>query len=173
MGITVGIVGIEEAKFDDVVVLRSMARNWIKDIIIPQRGAWKDGAIFNDTHHTLWLGPSPTIDLVVSGGCHLGGIDIMAKELCEGHNVPFKEFLPKAQRWSGGYKERNLEIARASDVVFCITASEYPPTYKGMRFPYCYHCRKAAHSYSHVKSGGCWTVHQARAMGKYGIIWAL
>lgn len=73
---------------------------------------------------------------------------------------------PKDFSWTSGYKPRNLHIAGASDEVHCITIKDYPSDYRGMRFPYCYHC----HTAEHVKSGGCWTAIQARRLGK-GAYW--
>lgn len=60
--------------------------------------------------------------LVVSGGCHLGGVDKFAIEEAENIGIPWKEFLPKTLTWSGGYKERNIEIAKASDSVRQVAA---------------------------------------------------
>ena len=138
----IGIVGSEGAKFTNETQVK--ARMVIEDVI---QKNWEPTAI-------------------VSGGCHLGGIDIWAKEAAAHFGIPFIEFLPKILSWSGGYKERNLQIARESDIVVCITVKEFPPDYKGMRFPYCYHCKTDAH----IKSGGCWTVKQALKMGKKGQI---
>lgn len=103
-------------------------------------------------------------DTVVSGGCHLGGIDIWAEEIADLFDLPKSIYVPRALSWSYGYKPRNLAIARESDIVYCITIKELPPNYQGMRFDYCYHCG----TNEHVKSGGCWTVKQARLMGKPG-----
>lgn len=106
------------------------------------------------------------LEAVVSGGCHLGGIDIWARDAAIQMGVPFIEFKPAKLTWSGGYKERNLQIASESDIVVCITLKELPPDYKGMRFKSCYHCGTS----DHVKSGGCWTVKQAIKMRKKGQI---
>lgn len=103
---------------------------------------------------------------VVSGECHLGGIDIWAKEEAIAAGIPFKGFAPACLAWTNGYKPRNLEIAQRSDKVVCITIDKLPDGYDGMRFPLCYHCKTD----THVKSGGCWTVLQALKMGKQGEI---
>lgn len=99
---------------------------------------------------------------VVSGGCHLGGIDIWAVEEAENLGIPCVEHLPRLRKWDGGYKERNIQIARDSDRVVCIVVKEYPEGYEGMHFDYCYHCG----TNSHIKSGGCWTTKYARSLGK-------
>jgi hypothetical protein len=101
-------------------------------------------------------------DIIISGGCHLGGIDKWAIEGAEIAEIGFIEYLPKTRNWEGGYKERNLRIARNSDIVVCITVKELPSNYTGMRFKMCYHCKTD----THVKSGGCWTVKEAKKLGK-------
>lgn len=102
---------------------------------------------------------------VVSGACHLGGIDAWAAEEGRKMGLEVIEFAPQSLQWSGGYKERNIQIAERSDAVYCITVKELPPSYKGMTFKLCYHCGVD----THVKSGGCWTTRHARKLGKTGI----
>lgn len=99
---------------------------------------------------------------VVSGGCHLGGVDSWAKFHAEKLGVPFEEFLPKQLRWEPhGYKERNLKIASTSDRVICVVVKHYPDNFRGMRFQGgCYHCKDR--NPPHVKSGGCWTTLKAK-----------
>lgn len=131
----IGIVGSEAAKFTPET--EAKAREIIRAMLHPG-------------------------DIAISGGCHLGGIDKWAVEEAKKLGLEFKEHLPKIRSWEGGYKQRNLEIARDSDIVYCITVKELPPTYNGMRFSKCYHCNTT----DHVKSGGCWTVKKAKEMGK-------
>lgn len=100
-------------------------------------------------------------DCVISGGCHLGGIDIWAEEIGREMGLSVIVFKPRFLGWEA-YKERNIKIADSSDIVTCITVEKYPPNYKGMRFSYCYHCNTV----KHVKSGGCWTVKYAAKRGK-------
>ena len=100
--------------------------------------------------------------IVVSGGCHLGGIDIWAIEEAKNAGFEFTEHLPATRRWSGGYKERNIEIARDSDKVVSIVVKTLPPDFQGYFNGYCYHC----HTDSHIKSGGCWTARYAGKLGK-------
>lgn len=98
--------------------------------------------------------------LVVSGACHLGGIDIWTIEEARALGLATEEYPPKTQSWFYGYKPRNIQIAENSDAVACIVVREYPPAYQGKKFPICYHCGSKAH----VKSGGCWTVKYARGL---------
>lgn len=134
----VGIVGAEAAKFTPET--EDEARQQIRRLI---RGA----------------------KLVVSGECHLGGVDIWAREEAEAAGIEFLPFPPKKLTWEGGYKQRNLQIARSSDLLACLTVKELPSDYHGMRFPQgCYHCGTGPED--HIKSGGCWTLKQAAKLGK-------
>lgn len=135
----VGIVGSEAAKFTPDSEQRA------KEII---RTILHQGAVTE----------------VVSGGCHLGGIDQWAEEIGNELSLNVTIFKPKTQNWTNGYKERNLLIAKRSDAVYCLTVDKLPAGYTGMTFNYCYHCKKN----DHVKSGGCWTVKQAQKLDKYG-----
>lgn len=101
---------------------------------------------------------------VVSGGCHLGGIDKWAIQVASEMGKEIEEYLPKKLEWEGGYKQRNQEIAMASDKIYCLTVDKLPEEYTGMRFEYCYHC----HTDSHIKSGGCWTMKFGHNIGKDG-----
>lgn len=111
----------------------------------------------------LFIHYGPTV--VVSGNCHLGGIDRWAIDMAHAWGYDIQEHSPAHLNWTC-YKARNMEIARYSDVVICITVKKFPPNYKGMRFPYCYHCKTD----EHIKSGGCWTVKYAKSIGKEGRI---
>lgn len=104
------------------------------------------------------------VDGMSSGHCHLGGIDIWAEEIASELGVEQFIFPPRELDWSRGYKPRNIQIARKSGAVYCITVDHYPTGYHGMRFGSCYHCGTS----EHIKSGGCWTVKYARQLGKQG-----
>jgi hypothetical protein len=88
--IKLGIVGSEETKFTPVTEV--LARVAIHGIIRKYNA-----------------------DIVISGGCHLGGIDQWAIEQADKLNLGVIEYLPKTHNWEGGYKDRNLRIARNSD----------------------------------------------------------
>lgn len=108
----------------------------------------------------------PDVDTIVSGHCHLGGVDIWAEELAFVFGGKHPEiYPPKKLAWEGGYKQRNILIAEASAEVHVIVVSEYPPNFHGRRFTDCYHC----HTSDHVKSGACWTAIRAMREGKKGI----
>lgn len=109
-------------------------------------------------------------ELVISGHSPLGGIDIWAIKLAERYGIPTQEYPPGVFTWESvkgvdGFKARNLKIARNSDFLACITVKELPPDYHGMEFPNgCYHCHTPPEH--HVKSGGCWTLREAKRAGK-------
>lgn len=154
----VGIVGHEKAKFDNIT--ESIARVIIRNILL---------SYVQEKHTLLSTEPYemdrfiPHIEkimpTVVSGDCHLGGIDIWAVE--EGIELGCPDPIvhtPEKLQWEPrGYRARNLKIAKDAEVVHCIVVNEYPPNYNGMRFSYCYHCETS----THIKSGACWTARKA------------
>lgn len=134
----IGIIGSEGAKFTPSQ--EQVVRAWISLLLEPRDA------------------------VLVSGGCHLGGVDIWAEEEADFLGNKKIIHLPRLRRWSGGYRERNLAIARDSDVVHVFVPRQLPEGYTGMRFNGCYHCH--GRNPEHVKSGACWTAWQAEAMGK-------
>lgn len=106
-------------------------------------------------------------DTVVSGACHLGGIDVWAIQEAVGVGCKTRECPPAFRNWQS-FKRRNIEIAERSDRIVCITVANLPVGFKESGWErYCYHC----HTGEHIKSGGCWTVKYAREiLGKPGEI---
>jgi hypothetical protein len=121
---------------------------------------------------------------MASGHCHLGGIDIWAEEETmhlQGIGKPIRDdnyfgykpdlelyiYPPAKLAWDGGYKQRNIQIAKRCDELHNITVRKLPPGFDGMVFSKgCYHCD----TLDHVKSGGCYTMKYARKLGKPGIL---
>jgi len=101
---------------------------------------------------------------LISGHSPVGGVDIWAEEIAKKLNIPTDIKNPKQHAWDAkyGYKQRNLDIAKDSDIVIIILVDKLPISYKGMKFSKCYHCNTNAH----VKSGACWTGKQALKLGK-------
>ena len=106
----------------------------------------------------------PEVTAVVSGHSPMGGVDIWAEESGQEFNLEQRIKIPLVHSWDGGYgyKARNIDIARDSDILYVVVANVYPDEYKGRRFKICYHCETS----THVKSGACWTAKQARKLGK-------
>lgn len=137
----IGIVGHEAAKF--TLNMEEEAKGIITQILLQS---------FIETGGVV----------LISGGCHLGGVDIWADEIAAEFDIPRIIHLPKRRSWSGGYKERNLLIAKDSGIVHVVVVTGYHDGYRGMRFDRCYHCGTS----EHVKSGACWTAKQAIKLGR-------
>lgn len=141
----IGIVGCEARKFTPHT--EAQARHWIRQLCA-------------------------RADQIVSGRSPLGGIDWWAIEEARALGTAWDEFPATTNTWAGpdGFMARNLAIARASDLVVCISVLELPADYRGRRFAQgCYHCaRHGVDPHGHVKSGGCWTRWEAEALGKRG-----
>ena len=101
---------------------------------------------------------------LISGHSPVGGIDIWAEEIAKQLDIPTDIKNPKQHTWDAeyGYKQRNLDIARESDILIIILVDKLPSNYKGMRFNSCYHCNTS----THVKSGACWTGKEALKLNK-------
>ncbi len=106
--------------------------------------------------------------IMVSGHSPVGGIDIWAEEIAMQLKLLLDIKAPKQLVWNAeyGFKQRNLDIARYSDILHVILVEKYPENYTRQRFKLCYHCKTS----DHVKSGGCWTGKQAQKLGKE-VIW--
>ena len=93
---------------------------------------------------------------IVSGGNKgrrgTDGIDDIAVRIAEKMGYPTIVYKPKNTFWSG-YKERNLQIANASDKVYSIAMPMLNPADE------CYHC---AIPNNHAKTAGCWTAKHCR-----------
>lgn len=148
----VGIVGAEAAKFS--AAAEEGARGIIKMLL------------------------EPPGRVLVSGGCHLGGIDIWAEE--EYAALPDRAarpdpiiHLPATREWSTGYGPRNERIAQTCHEIHNIVVDRYVEGFRGRTFPICYHCARRFREHpeygqasTHVKSGGCWTAYRAEQLGK-------
>ncbi len=133
-----GVVGPEQAKFTSST--EKLARAAIRE------AAARHGAT-----------------ALVSGHCPLGGVDIYAEEEAAAMGLRMIVFAPKTFSWDGpgGYRARNLMIAKTSDVVLMVALRELPPSFRGEDYGECYHCK--GRNPPHVKSGGCWTAWKCRA----------
>ena len=110
------------------------------------------------------LGKSGKDAVLLSGHSPMKGVDVWSEDVADAMMIPKDLKIPKQLKWDAeyGFKQRNLDIARDSDVLYVILVDKYPPDYRGRRFEKCYHCNSS----DHVKSGACWTAKQAERMGK-------
>ena len=131
-----GIVGNEAARFTDAT--QAMARKYIENAIVAY------GAT-----------------TIVSGHCHLGGVDIWAEDAARERGLDLITHAPMRLTWQGkgGFRDRNLRIAKDSDHVLCVTVDWCPQYNSGMFLSGCRHCDKPSRGGvpPHVPSGGCWT----------------
>ena len=62
-------------------------------------------------------------DLVISGECPKGGVDIWAREIATELGYPFMGLEPEKERWQpNGYKERNLKIAKLCSILLRVVS---------------------------------------------------
>ena len=113
--------------------------------------------------------------VLVSGHCPKGGIDIWAETFADENLVTKEIYLPEVNQWEDkvgtehregaamfqefahlkkGYKTRNIQIAEACDVLYCLVPLD--------KEKYCVHCNKE----HHPTNGGCWTLRHAAKLGK-------
>ena len=103
--------------------------------------------------------------IIVSGHSPKGGTDIFAEAIARNFGIKTEIYPPEINQWAGknvnhkrlkGYKARNVQIARACNILYCFTLSNSDRR-KG-----CYHCQ----NYKHLRSGGCWTFKNAQELKK-------
>ena len=91
--------------------------------------------------------------ILVSGGA--SGVDTIAESTAHELGLNCNIHRPLTQNWDG-YKARNLKIAEECNVIYCFPTK--------VRLEPCYHCGTG----DHERSGGCWTVKQAKTLKKEG-----
>ena len=125
--------------------------------------------------------------ILVSGHCPKGGVDTWAEIVADSLGVTKEIYPAEVNKWEDkneafgfsawivkkGYKSRNIQIAEACDVLYCIVPHTAPPkgfditntdsfTMKDARSFHCIHCKKLGHP----TNGGCWTMNYAKKLGK-------
>lgn len=95
--------------------------------------------------------------VLISGGAK--GVDSIAEKVANRMNMKTMIFKPEVENWGDiggkiGYRTRNIKIAMECDKLFCI-----PAKFSG---DYCVHCGTDKHQ----RGGGCWTMKQAKKLGK-------
>ena len=94
-----------------------------------------------------------TKTVLVSGGA--SGVDTIAEGVANELGITCNIHIPTSANWDG-YKARNLKIAQECDVIYCFPTK--------LKLEPCYHCGM----HDHERSGGCWTVKQAKTLKKEG-----
>lgn len=66
---------------------------------------------------------------LISGGCPKGGVDIYAETIVDNLGINKKIYKPEVNQWNDyvsqgihkkGYMSRNIDIAKISDILYCI-----------------------------------------------------
>ena len=122
---------------------------------------------------------------LISGHCPKGGVDIWAEEIASTHGIKKVIFKPEVNQWLDkeiiidaplslscknvvtqiGYKTRNIKIAEACDILYCIVSASRHPDCVSNAFPanlYCKHCQV----WGHPTNGGCFTLKEAKKLNK-------
>ena len=113
---------------------------------------------------------------LVSGGCPRGGVDVWAENIAKKLGIPCEIHRPEVNQWENkkeykdgkivikkGYKARNIEIAKACDILFDIEPEILCPKCKGKGCSFCKGKGKVLNW-----SGGTWTLNYAKKLGKKG-----
>jgi hypothetical protein len=138
-------------------------------------------------------------EILVSGHCPKGGVDIWAEEIADELGIKKEIYPTEVNQWEDknygpriiinpsdigkdnvlkGYKSRNIQIAEACDMLYCIvprtTLDNIKSCYDGCGAfdtcglplkdcnQYCIHCKERGHQ----TNGGCWTMKYAKKLGK-------
>ena len=149
---------------------------------------------------------------LVSGHCPKGGVDIWAEEIADVLGIKKEIYPAEVNQWNDkviidpksydehiitgafhviarmkklkGFRSRNIQIAEACDVLYCIVPRTLPqpsgndfseklykllrPTFKDAQKErikgqaFCKHCNQ----FGHPTNGGCWTMKYAKKLGK-------
>ena len=115
-----------------------------------------------------------------------GGVDIWAEEIADELGIKKEIYPAEVNQWNDkniigrtgmcdseglqktlkGYRSRNIQIAEACDVLYCLVPFRYTsPNYEDVKFNNdlrCIHCKKSRHP----TNGGCWTMKCAKKLGK-------
>ena len=97
--------------------------------------------------------------ILVSGGAD--GIDSIAEASALSLGIPTEIFVPSVKAWdgAGGFKERNLQIAKVCDKVYSIANNSNATG--GTRE--CYHCKRVPNrEFHHIKTAGCYTAYNCK-----------
>ena len=143
----IAIVGSAADKF--IPETEAKAREIINSILTEAQKKYGDGLV------------------MVSGGCHLGGVDIFSEEESFKLKIKTQIYKPQVLQWNRpgtyGFKKRNRDIAEHCNELHVVVPAKYPDSYTGFRYKACYHCGgpKDPRATDHIKTGGDWTANVA------------
>ena len=183
----IGIVGPEESKWTPEQIPK--VKQWIKNMF-----------------HALGFD-----NVLVSGHCPKGGVDIWSEEIADELGIKKEIYPAEVNQWNDkviidaksydehiitgafhviarskrlkGYRSRNIQIAEACDILYCIVPCTCSPkeedhpkftkeleemgigwiySDKPITFYKCKHCKK----WGHPTNGGCWALLKAKELDK-------
>lgn len=172
------IVGPEESKWISYQKLRaiSVIETILSNAKLGNIVYFKSTPVFLDSHLLeeciLYQNIGTVTVTLVSGHCHRGGIDIWSEVVARDLAIDTELYVPDIHQWSDktklvvvdsksgsyaldavrltGYKSRNVQIAKSSDLLYCIVPLNTNA--------YCKHCN----IFGHPTNGGCWTMRYAK-----------
>lgn len=177
----VAVVGPEESKWTEEQ--KSKAKENIVIILTKEstkQTIKKYGLLVTDTVITLDF----STNTLVSGHCPKGGVDIWAEEIADKLGIKKEIYPAEVNQWEDseeqtrtewgakdliqkkGFRSRNIQIAEACDILYCIVPKKsHEAEFQGVYGSYpdfCRHCEV----YGHPTNGGCWTMKYAKKLGK-------
>ena len=189
----IAIVGPEESKWTEEQIPKvKCAIAQILDFAKNRRGlARHDGIMkwitndfppyfgFYSWNNCKFIGEVEVI--LVSGHCPKGGVDIWAEEVADELSIKKEIYPAEVNQWEDkihdydtlpirqkGYHSRNIQIAKACDVLYCFVPNTHSNLSRTMyveilsKNQYCIHCKIP----DHPTNGGCWTMKYAKKLGK-------
>jgi len=181
-----GIVGCEESKWTENQ--KPKVKLAVSDIL---QGVGDSGLVMGDSRVAqIWIYDGKPI--LVSGRCPKGGVNIWAEEIADELGIKKEIYPAEVNVWNDiiewdritekepliqvrrkGFRSRNIQIAEACDVLYCIVPKILPKFKYRLTFAdvqrerlqensYCKHCN----TFGHPTNGGCWTMKYAKKLGK-------
>lgn len=191
----IAVVGPQEDRWTEEQ--KEMAKRWIRHLLKCYLNGYKpiimkEGESLYPSPCGFGIGEKVELPVImISGHCPKGGVDIWAEEIADRLGIQKEIYPAEANQWEDkitevydslvpisrrvvekGYRSRNIQIAEACDVLYCIvpkTANvdeergdlkEYYSTTDKKRG--CIHCKILGHP----TNGGCWTLSYAKRLGK-------
>lgn len=197
----IAIVGPEEKKWGIFEDIKEKAKDLIRISLIQERAIHGNNLVVVSGHcpvgeehwycitckrwlkqegETFWHPQGHRMVKVYDQGGVDTWVEIIAKELgikTEIHPAETKGWEDEYLDYGGrnkGYKSRNMDIAEACDILYCIVPSVDVMSVEvygkktvalstdDSKIPYCYHCK----TLGHPANGGCWTKKYADSIGK-------
>ncbi len=178
--VKIAIVGPEESKWTEEQKAKAKAE--ISKIFFK----WLKGYHFEEYDYSGFPGFKTKYDFeditLVSGHCPKGGIDLYAEEMADELGIQKEIYPAEVNQWEDvvnydkgfpkngiisisrmkGYKSRNIQIAEACNILYCIVPKRYVDAGPSAESDYCKHCKE----WGHPTNGGCFTLEWTKKLNK-------